>query len=379
MTNTQMIPASMMQGGALSTKFQGAPVESLGEGIRGGFAILGYRGKVWSIKYQGNEKPLMRDDGDGPRASVEVVIVKAATNIAKIFYESGFVDGSTAPPDCWSTNGVTPDAGASKKQSNTCAGCPKNAWGSKVTEAGKQTKACSDSKRLAIVPLNDLANEIFGGPMLLRCPAASLKDLKMYGDQLQGYGFPYFAVATRISFDVQEAFPKFVFTALRPLTDEEADVVLDLRDDPRVDNILSTAIEVAQHEPEAAVPASPFENGSTAKPPAAVVAAQGQVQSQPQVQTAAPQQPVQTTAPAQPVAAGGKRPRRTKAEMEAAAAQLAAQRNVGAAPAPAQPAPTQPVAQPAPAQQLQEAAADETAAAGDDFEAQLDALLPMPA
>jgi hypothetical protein len=379
MTN-DMIPASMMGGGAISTRFQGAPVESLGEGIRGGFGIIGYKGKVWSTKFQGNETPLMRDDGDGPRTSIEVVIVKAAPNIAKIFYEQGFVDGSTAPPDCWSTDGVKPDGGASKKQSTTCAGCPKNAWGSKVTEAGKPTKACNDSKRLAVVPLNDLANELMGGPMLLRVPAASLKDLKTYGDQLQGYGFPYFAVATRISFDHTEAFPKFVFTAMRPLTDAEADIILPMRDGPQVSNILNTSIEVAQHEPEAPVPASPFENGAVAKPAAAVVQAtaamaqaQTQVPAQPQVH-AAPVQPVQTAQapaaqPAQPAKTG--RTRRTKEEMAAAAAALAAKRNGGAAPAPAA-QPAQVVQDPA----ALAAAAAETAPANDDFEDQLDKLLP---
>lgn len=389
MTGNNMIPAGFGQG-AVSTIFQGAPTENLGEGIRGGFGIVGYRGKVWSIKYQGKENPLMRDDGDGARASVEVILLKAAPNIAKIFYENGYVDGSTAPPDCWSTNGMTPDPAASKKQCTTCAGCPQNAWGSKVTDAGKPGKACSDSKRIAVAPLNDIANEMFGGPLLLRCPAASLKDLKMYGDQLQSYGFPYYAVATRISFDIAEAFPKFVFSAMRPLTDDEARQVVELRDDPRVKQILSESVEIVHHEPEAgqaAVPSTPFENGAAPVVPAA--AAQPVQQAQPaqpaqaaQVQQpAAPAQPAQTAAPATPA----KRPRRTKAEMEAAAAALAAARNGGAAPATpaAQPAqtvaaqPQQPV-QPATPAPVQTAAAltEETAGTGTDFDAQLDALLP---
>lgn len=392
MTTNSMIPASMMGGTALSTRFQGQAAENLGEGIRGGFGILGYRGKVWSTKFQGNEKPLMRDDGDGARASVEVVIVKAAPNIAKIYYASGFVDGSTAPPDCWSTDGVKPDGGASKKQSTTCAGCPMNAWGSKVTEAGKQTKACSDSKRLAVTPLNDLANELMGGPMLLRVPAASLRDLKSYGDQLQGYGFPYFGVATRISFDVNEAFPKFVFNAMRPLTDAEADIIVAMREGPQVNNILNTSVEIAQHEPEVAVPASPFENGAAPVVPAVVAQAQTPAPvAQPQPVAQPVQQPQQAQTVAQPAtqaappaAAGApaKRSRRTRAEMEAAAAELAARR-AGVAPAaqPVQQPAVQQVQQPVAAQPVVQdpaalAAAAETAPAGESFEDQLDALLP---
>lgn len=246
--------------------------DELGAGIQSSYGIVGYRGKVWSIKHQGTETQLMRDDGDGPRGSIEVVIVKAAAAISKIFYANGYQDGSNAPPDCWSTNGLTPDAGAQGKQSATCAGCPKNAWGSRVTESGKQGKACSDSRRIAIVPLNDMENTQFGGPMLLRIPAASLKDLKAYGDMLSAAQHSYYGVATRISFDPKEAYPKMVFSPLRPLTNAEAEAALDLRGDRRVANILNEATDLAPRQ-EAAAPSVPFEQPATGAPaPAAAKA-----------------------------------------------------------------------------------------------------------
>jgi hypothetical protein len=251
-------------GHAISTVFKDAPRgDELSQGITAGFAVMSYRGKAWSTKYQGVEKTLMREDGDGARGSIEVVIIKAAAPISKIFYEQGYVEGAVAPPDCWSTNGATPDKAAPKKQSETCAGCPKNAWGSKVTDAGKPAKACADSKRLAIVPMGDMENELLGGPMLLRVPPASLKELKAYGEMMQSYGYQYFAVATRIAFDVQDAYPKFVFNAVRPLTDVEAAKVLELRDDPRVSRILNEAVENVRHEPDVTHGGkSPFENGA---------------------------------------------------------------------------------------------------------------------
>lgn len=247
--------------GAVSSIFAGqqASNDELGNGVNSSYGIVGYRGKVWSIKFGGKETQLMRDDGDGPRGSIEVVILKAASPISKIYYAGGYQDGSNAPPDCWSTNGVTPDASAANKQCGTCAACPMNAWGSRVTEAGKQGKACSDSRRIAIVPVNDMANEMFGGPMLLRVPAASLKDLKAYGELLNSYHYPYYACATRISFDPAEAFPKFVFKAMRPLTDVEAKQVLGLREDRRVANILNEATDLAPRQEAPALPASPFE------------------------------------------------------------------------------------------------------------------------
>lgn len=246
------------------------PADSLGSGISSGMAVVGYRGKVWSTRFGGVETPLMRDDGDGPRSSIEVVLVKASPFVAKNFYAGGYVDGSNAAPDCASANGITPDAGVPHKQHDNCKLCPQNVWGAKVTEAGKPARACADNKRMAIVPLADIDNEVMGGPMLLRVPAASLKDLKLYGDRLEAMGYPYQAVATRIAFDHEQAYPKFVFTAIRALDDAEAAKIVDLVKDVRTDRILN-ASEATSAPPPAAPPAPKpetfFEQPPAATPP----------------------------------------------------------------------------------------------------------------
>lgn len=219
----------------------------LAAGISGGFGIISYRGKVWRTKFRGEETAIMRDDGDGPRNSIEVVVVKAAANLSKIYFPGGYKEGDSSPPDCFSTNGITPDPGASNKQSTTCAGCAKNAWGSRITEAGKAGKACSDSKRLAVVPAADMANESMGGPMLLRVPAASLQDLATFGTEMSKQGFPHNTFIVRISFDPDDAFPKFVFEPVRPLNADEQAIVLGLADSPVTQRILVEAVETAQH------------------------------------------------------------------------------------------------------------------------------------
>lgn len=236
-----MIPEKF---GQVSTKFAAVKNENdLAAGVQAGFGLIGYKGKVWSIRYRGDEQQLLRDDGDGPRNSIEVVILKGASYISKIWYQQGYVEGSTAAPDCFSPNGVVPDPQSTKRQSNACANCPQNVWGSKITEAGKKGKACSDSKRLAVVPLGDIPNETYGGPMLLRVPAASLQDLATFGNKMQNLGYPYFAIATRIAFDPNEAYPKFTFSAIRPLTDEEAEQVLVLQPSQEVSRVLAEGSE----------------------------------------------------------------------------------------------------------------------------------------
>lgn len=232
--------------GAVSTRFAQHPSanDDLTAGVAGGFSSIGFKGKVWSIRHKGEEIKLMRPDGDGPMNSIEIVIVKAPSVVSKTWYEGGYVEDSKAPPDCSSNNGVTPLMSSPKKQAATCSLCPHNQWGSAMRDgvAGKG-KACADVKRLAVVPQHDINNEVYGGPMLLRVPSASLQELTAYGYVLQKLGYPAAGVATRVSFDTAEAYPKFKFSPIRALTDEEVDMVLALREDARVGRILSEAAE----------------------------------------------------------------------------------------------------------------------------------------
>jgi hypothetical protein len=298
------VVASNPNFGAVSTRFAAQSNENdLSAGVQVGFGIIGYKGKVWSTRFRGTNTDLMRHDGDGPMNSVEIVILKASAHVSKIWYENGWVEGSNAAPDCFSTNGITPDIGAKKRQHTSCALCPKNQWGSRITPQGKQGKACGDSKRLAIVPLPDIANEGLGGPMLLRVPAASLGDLATFGDKYKAMGYPYFSIGVRIAFDPKESYPKFTFSAIRPLTDAEADLVLQMRDSAQVNRILA---EGSEHAAPASGPEQ-FPAGAFEQPPqnsgvdfaalAAKKAAEQAAAEQAAAEAAKVQQPTQNPAP----------------------------------------------------------------------------------
>lgn len=248
--------------GQLSSIFAGQNYQDeLSTGIAGGFGHIGYKGKVWAIRYRGREFPLMRDDGDGPRNSIEVVILKSSTVISKIFYAQQFADGSTERPDCYSLNGVAPELDSRARQNDICATCRHNMWGSQITPSGKQGKACKDAKRIAVVPLGDIKNEAFGGALLLRIPPTSLAAAAQYGQTMQKMGYPLVGIGTRISFDPGEAYPKFMFQAVRPLTDLEAQFALEMRNDPQVDRILAESEHTA-------VPGSQYPGAVFEQPPA---------------------------------------------------------------------------------------------------------------
>ena len=298
-----LIPANF---GPISNAFDGIEDDdALSAGIKTGFPILGFKGKVWSIRYRGETFPLMRDDGDGPRGSVEVVILKASEFKAKFWYERGYEEGAAEAPDCFSTNGVTPDPSSKKMQSKVCALCPKDQFGSRITPSGKKGKACSDTKRIAVVPYGDLYNETYGGPMLLRVPAASLNDMAMYAQKVKNHGFKTFAIATKISFDPNEAYPKLRFEALRPLRDDEAKVVIELRNSHQVERVLQEEIssdaEPTQEDEPKSLFLEPQEEAPkpVAKaPPAAEPKPKAEVKPFPKVEAAKPKAAAPKPAPA---------------------------------------------------------------------------------
>lgn len=220
--------------------------DDLSSGVSGGFSVISFRGSKWRVKHSGDETLLK--DGDGETlASIRVVMLKANKHISKNYYEGGFVEGSTDAPSCWSVDGSKPDPSIENPIHPVCATCPKNQFGSRISDNGSKGKACSDSRRVAVVPEGDYENDQFGGPMLLRVPAASLSELAQFGKAMKAKGFPYNTIVTRISFDPDTAYPRLKFNAVRPINDSEADEIVGLLSgeeyQQKIDFVLADAAE----------------------------------------------------------------------------------------------------------------------------------------
>lgn len=224
---------------AMLQEMQGMTASELSENVGQNFAVVSIRGKVFRIKHGGNEQAItMEMNGQNYAAPyIDVVIPKANPTLAKTYYASKFSENSDAQPDCYSEDGIHPLVATPIH--NDCRTCPFNQFGSKITEEGKKAKMCADTRKTALLPMQDLVNDRFGGPMLLRVPAASLQSLAEYDGKLRASGIPYFAVVTRISFDQQVAYPKLTFEAVRMLSDAEAQVIIETRKSPRLDDVLS--------------------------------------------------------------------------------------------------------------------------------------------
>jgi hypothetical protein len=221
--------------------------------IQGGFAVVGIKGKVWSVKHRG-EVDVVRGADNMPMQRLEVVIVGAAPNLSKQWYQAGYTDGSDNAPDCFSTNGKTPDPSSPKRQSALCSSCPRNQFGSRITENGKRGKECSDRKLLAIVPAGDILNERYDGPMLLRLPPTSLVLLARYTDMLEAKGASLESVVTGLTFGVDAAYPRVEFAVLGWLDERQAEQVVGpdgvsgVCADPKIERMLNTG--VAELRPE---------------------------------------------------------------------------------------------------------------------------------
>jgi hypothetical protein len=239
---------------ALAGAFQSNALAAAQAGVQASFAIIGYKGRNWRIKFRGEDEMVL-DDRNTPSPTLDVVIVGVSPAISKQWYEKAFVEGSDAAPDCFSVDGMTPDLASPKRQCQTCAVCPHNQWGSRVTEAGKKGKSCQDSRRLAVVPLGDIENESYEGPMLLRVPPMSLGNLANFATMLQRKGAQLEFVAIQLGFDYDVAYPRITFKAMRWLSNEEAVQVVGpdgkggAAGNPKIQRMLAEAVEEVTHDP----------------------------------------------------------------------------------------------------------------------------------
>lgn len=244
----------------------GAPsvlAQSVMAGLGGGpsFPKISIKGSRFRIK-EGSTETVLNT------LELEVVIVGANPKLSKTWYATKW-DPNAEPvaPDCYSLDGVSPAADADSPQNDLCASCPKNAWGSEVTDKGQQLKACSDHKRLAVVAADDPSGPIY----LLEVTPAALKGLNQYQRELTMRGIPAEVVKTKVTFDTDASFPKLQFAFGGFLDAETQSVVDGLFGSPEVAEVTGEATVSTPAPAPAPVPA-PAPKPQVAPKPVAVVA-----------------------------------------------------------------------------------------------------------
>ncbi len=300
-------PPSYAISAELAARFNSA----LAGGIQIGYPRIAIKASRWRIR-RGEEEFVMQD------FFLDVILLAANPAVSKTFYIKQYDPNSNDPPDCASDDGVTPNPNVPQPQSPYCAGCPRNAWGSKIMPNGKQAKACADQKHLALLAAGDLGGDIYA----LTLPPASLKELGTYVNTLTSRNINACALVTRLTFDESSDFPRVKFTGNRWLTQEEFSKVLERVNDPIVPAVIQTLPKVPRTPQQAAAGAAfqqapqpqaqaPVQQAAPTPAPAPAPQPQQQAAPQPQQQAAptgfggqqaAPQQPAPTpqAAPAAP-------------------------------------------------------------------------------
>jgi len=208
----------------------------------GGSKRISLRGKKFRLVVDGEELSTLKAE------SLDVVIVNATKDISRTFYSKAYDPKADAvPPDCWSKDGVAPDAAAAAPQASKCDSCPQNIKGS----GQGNSRACRFSKRLAIALADDLASGVYQ----LTLPSASIfgdgeknqmpfnKYVKYVGSQ----GYSIDTLITTMSFDEDSDSPRVYFDAKRFLHKEEYEATTKLGKSQEAINAVTMTVAQSDH------------------------------------------------------------------------------------------------------------------------------------
>ncbi|MFM6959535.1 MAG: hypothetical protein ACKOW0_00730 [Schleiferiaceae bacterium] len=171
-------------------------------------AIVSDGPSIPRISIRAGRYRLVEDGVETPvGVTLDTIIVGANPRVSKVFYAKQFdASASDVRPDCWSNDGLKPDASVQAPVHTGCADCPNNVLGSKVLPSGAKSKMCADQRHLAVVAAAD-PSKVYS----LTVPVSGMKALREYFKELGNYGIGPEEVVTELGFDDAASFPKIVF------------------------------------------------------------------------------------------------------------------------------------------------------------------------
>ena len=288
---------------AFARKGLSETAKALAGGSGGGGKRISIKGGVFRLLSNGKEVASIED------RHLDVVIVKAAPKVSRVFYAKTYDSDAVTGPDCWSPDGEAPSPDSANKQASRCSECPQNIAGS----GQGNSRACRYQHRLAVV----LADSVEGDVLQLALPATSIfgdaqgdnRPLQEYARWLAAQDISPETVVTRMKFDTKSESPKLFFKAMRWLSDDEYATVEIKGESPdakkaitmtvaKMDNVAPAKLEgkppvkalakpeVQEEEEEAPAPAPKVKKAAKPAP------APAEEVDEPEVRTAPPKKPV---------------------------------------------------------------------------------------
>jgi hypothetical protein len=151
---------------------------------------------------------------DAPVPGNRMAVVILDHVLENVWYDKDFDPDSPSSPACYAfgrdERSLAPHEEAPDKQAETCAVCPKNAWGS--DPKGGRGKACSNTRRLALIPAGSISasgafearasvDDFANAPMaFLKIPVTSVKGFAGFVQQTaSALKRPPFGLFTKVS------------------------------------------------------------------------------------------------------------------------------------------------------------------------------------
>ena len=226
----------------------------------GGSKRISLRGGKFRMVVNGEE--ILTSGSD----ALNVVIVEAARDVSRTFYAGAYNPKADAtPPDCWSNNGVAPDASIEEPQHHNCAECPQNIKGS----ASGGGRACRHFRRLAVVLADDVSGDIyqltlasksiFGKGDLTHMP------FEQYAKYVGSQGYNLNTLSTEMRFDPDSDTAKLFFKPLKFLSKDQWEVAKRQGETPAAKKAIEMSVAKTNSDapklsaPKAEVKATPIE------------------------------------------------------------------------------------------------------------------------
>lgn len=182
--------------------------------------------------------------GKAIRGEFNAIIVAMLPKVSRTYY-AGKYDPDAKPtlPDCWSNNGDMPEIKAANRQSANCATCPQNIDGSGENGKGK---ACRFQRRVALLLEGDDTGDVYQ----FNIPAKSLfgkgngntHPFESYVKYLVANDESVDYVVTNVAYNLDADTMELQFTPVRPITDEEFEMVLAAQNDPATQRLIQLTV-----------------------------------------------------------------------------------------------------------------------------------------
>ncbi len=249
MGNLVLSGGNLALSGAMMDKLMAVSKQAVVESVGGSyFPRISSARRRFSIIESGMEPEVITGTDGKPVDHIDVVILGTNPGEYRTYYGGKAYDPKAKEktgPVCFSNNGIAPHPSSKEPQSDKCATCKQNVFGSKITEQGKKARACGISKRLLVVSADDLQGPIY----MLNISYMAIAGFNAMVKELMAGGLPLPVIVARLALDETVDVPVFTFKPIAVLDEEDLGVVASRLDEQNVKEFVEGTFDAESTAP----------------------------------------------------------------------------------------------------------------------------------